>query len=168
MRCLLFRHGIAVSPEDWKGKESERPLTQEGHDKTRRAAEGLRRLNLQPTHILCSPFTRTRETAGIVREMLSRQADIRLCPELVFDQSPLLVFPILQEYPQDATVFCVGHEPHLGQTAALMLFGQGCPGLSLKKAGGCLIGFEGNVKPARGFLEWWLPPAQLRLLGKGK
>jgi phosphohistidine phosphatase len=167
MRCLLFRHGIAVSPENWKGKESERPLTQEGHDRTRKAAEGLRRLDLQPTHILCSPFTRAQETAGIAREVLPGKSDIRLCPELVFDQSPLLLFPILQGYAKDATVLCVGHEPHLGQTAALMVCGKACPGLSMKKAGACLITFEREAKPGWGILEWWLPPAQLRMLGKG-
>ncbi|MCA9469080.1 MAG: hypothetical protein KC643_27050, partial [Nitrospira sp.] len=67
----------------------------------------------------------------------------------------------------NASVLCVGHEPHLGQTAVLMISGKECPRLSLKKAGAVLVSFEGDVRPGRGYLEWWIPPAQLRMLGKG-
>ena len=167
MLCLLFRHGIAISPHEWKGTELSRPLTKEGIMKTRKAADGLRVLNMQPTHILCSPLARTQETARIAKESLGIASDIQLCPELVFDQSPSLLFPILNQLSPNASVLCVGHEPHLGQTAALMISGKECPGLSLKKAGAVLVSFEGDVRPGRGYLEWWIPPAQLRMLGKG-
>ena len=167
MYCLLFRHGIAVSSEEWNGSENERPLTKEGITKTEQVAEGLKRIEIKPTHILCSPFTRTRQTADIAKEILQIKAPIQLCPELVYDQSPMLLFPLLQGFPQDAVVMCVGHEPHLGQTAALMIFGKNASGLSVKKAGGCLIFFDGSVAVGRGHLEWWMAPAQLRTLRKG-
>ncbi|MGD9851551.1 MAG: histidine phosphatase family protein [Nitrospirales bacterium] len=167
MQCLLFRHGIAVSPHDWQGSELSRPLTKEGITKTQKAAEGLQHLGMRPTHILCSPLIRTQETAQIAKEILGCKAKIQLCPELVFDQSPLLLFPILNQFSSTASVLCVGHEPHLGQTAALMISGKECPGLSLKKAGAVLVSFEGEVRPGRGWLEWWIPPAQLRMLRKG-
>jgi phosphohistidine phosphatase len=167
MHCLLFRHGIAVSPDEWNGSESERPLTKEGITKTEQAAVGLKRIGMKPTHLLCSPMTRTRQTADIVRETLQIKATIQLCPELVYDQSPMLLIPILHKLPQDAFVMCVGHEPHLGQTAALMILGKNASGLSIKKAGGCLIFFDGNVGVGQGHLEWWMAPAQLRTLRKG-
>lgn len=168
MQCLLFRHGIAVSPQEWTGTEPDRPLTKEGRAKTRKAVEGIRRLTDPPTHILCSPFIRTQETAGIAREVLGVEVKVQLCPELVFDQPTRLLISLLRGLPRNAMVLCVGHEPHLGQTAALMLTGKECPGLSLKKAGACLIGFEKEVQPGWGFLEWWIPPAPLRMLGKGE
>ncbi len=62
---------------------------------------------------------------------------------------------------------CVGHEPHLGQTAALMLFGYHSPSLSFKKAGSALIAFYKNPIIGQGMLEWWILPAQLRALRKG-
>ena len=167
MYCLLFRHGIAVSSEEWNGSENERPLTKEGITKTEQAAAGLRRIGMKPTHLLCSPLTRTRQTADIVKGILQVKATIQLCPELVYDQSPMLLFPLLQGFPQDAVVMCVGHEPHLGQTAALMIFGKNSSGLAVKKAGGCLISFDGNVGVGLGYLEWWMAPAQLRALRKG-
>ena len=164
MNCLLLRHGIAVSSEEWNGSERERPLTKEGINKTEQVAAGLKRIGMKPTHLLCSPLIRTQQTAEIAKEALQIKATIQLCPELVYDQSPMLLFPILQSLPQDAFVMCVGHEPHLGQTAALMIFGKNSSGLSVKKAGGCLISFDGNVGVGRGNLEWWMAPAQLRAL----
>jgi len=167
MHCLLFRHGIAVSSEEWNGSENERPLTKEGMTKTEQAAAGLKRIGMEPTHLLCSPLTRTQQTASIASEVLQIKAKIQLCPELVYDQSPMRLFPIFHKLPQDAFVMCVGHEPHLGQTAALMIFGKNASGLSLKKAGACLIFFDENVDVGRGHLEWWMAPAQLRALRKG-
>jgi len=167
MYCLLFRHGIAISPEEWNGSEHERPLTEEGITKTKKAAAGLKRIGMEPTHLLCSPLTRTQQTADIAKEILQIKAPIQVCPELVYDQSPMLLFPILNKFPQDALVMCVGHEPHLGQTATLMIFGKHASGLSLKKAGACLISFDGKIEVGGGHLEWWMAPAQLRTLRKG-
>lgn len=167
MHCLLLRHGIAVSSEEWNGSENERPLTKEGITKTKQAVEGLKNLGVEPTHLLCSPLTRTRQTATIAKDILRIQSDMAVTPELVFDQSPMLLFPILLTFPSDAVVMCVGHEPHLGQTAALMLFGKHSPSLGFKKAGSALIAFHKNAIVGKGILEWWIPPAQLRALRKG-
>lgn len=167
MHCLLFRHGIAESPNTWSGDEHSRPLTKEGFTKTEQAIEGLKRIGVEPTHLLCSPLTRTQQTAAIAKNILAVQAEIEITPELVYDQSPMVLFPILQTLPPEAVVMCVGHEPHLGQTAALMLFGNHSPSLSFKKAGSALIAFHKNAIIGQGMLEWWLPPAQLRTLRKG-
>jgi phosphohistidine phosphatase len=167
MHCLLFRHGIAESPNTWSGDEHSRPLTKEGNTKTEQAVEGLKKIGVEPTHLLCSPLTRTRETAQIAKNILSIQSDIEIVPELVYDQSPLLLFPILQALPSEAVVMCVGHEPHLGQTAALMLFGNHASSLSFKKAGSALIAFHNKAMIGQGILEWWIPPAQLRALRRG-
>jgi hypothetical protein len=45
-----------------------------------------------------------------------------------------------------------------------MLFGKPAAGLTLKKAGACLIRFAEGAKPGRGVLEWWLTAGQLRAL----
>jgi phosphohistidine phosphatase len=167
MRCLLFRHGIAETPTNWSGDEYSRPLTTEGVTKTQHAVEGLKRIGVAPTHLLCSPLTRTQQTAEIAKRLLAIQTDIQIVPALVFDQSPTLLFPILQPYPSEAVVMCIGHEPHLGQTAALMLFGNHSPSLSFKNAGSALIAFHKNAAIGQGILELWIPPAQLRALRKG-
>lgn len=166
MNCILFRHGLAVNIEEWGGDDQDRPLTPEGRDKTHKAAGGLLKTGITPTHILSSPFKRTQETAQILKHVLSFDGDIQLCHELLSGASPPKIFPLLNSFPSDACVLCVGHEPHLGSVAGMMLCGKPVFGLSFKKAGGALFSFEGEAKAARGMLQWWIPPAYLRGLRK--
>lgn len=166
MDCLLFRHGIAVDREDWEGEDAERPLTPKGTAKTREAAAGLLRLDVAPTHVLTSPLVRALETAKLIREGLRLKPDVNLCEELRPEAPPEKLLAVLAAYPETACLLCVGHEPHLGEVAGVMLFGKPSPSLSLKKAAACLIQFEGVPKAGRGVLAWWAPPALLRKLGR--
>ena len=165
MECILLRHGIAVPCEDWNGQESQRPLTQEGTKKTRKAIAGLLQLDLKPTHLLSSPFVRASQTASLVQEVFKIK-EVRFCDELLSDARPDKIFPLLSTLPPESCVICTGHEPHLGNLASVMLASKLLGGLSLKKAGACSIGFEGGAKLGQGTLLWWLPPAQLRQLRK--
>jgi phosphohistidine phosphatase len=164
MDCILFRHGIAVDRQDWDGDEEERPLTPKGVEKTRQAAAGLLHLDLAPTILLASPFIRTMETAKLIRETFHLRGDIQQCAELVPDAPPDKLFPVLSSLPPDACVICVGHEPHLGWAAGLMLFGKPVTALTFKKAGACCVRFEEEPRPGAGLLRWWMAPAQLRLI----
>lgn len=164
MDCILLRHGIAVACEDWHGPESERPLTKEGVQKTRNAVAGLKQLGIQPTHLLSSPFTRAWETAEIVAQTFKLDSAIQVCEGLLFHRSPADLIPVLGKLPEESCVICVGHEPHLGQAAALMIFGKPADTLSIKKAGACGVTFHGKPRAGRGSLNWWLTPRQLRQL----
>lgn len=164
MDCILFRHGIAVDQQDWEGDEDERPLTAKGRDKTRQAAAGLVRLDLTPTQLLTSPLLRAMETAKLIREEFQLRPDSQRCDELRPETLPEKIFPLLASFPLDACVICVGHEPHLGALAAIMLFGKPIPGLALKKAGACCIRFEQQPLPGEGSLRWWMAPSQLRMI----
>jgi len=166
MECILFRHGIAADREKWDGPDSQRPLTPKGVDKTRQAAAGLLHLEVTPTHLLTSPYVRARETAKQVRDALEFRQEIQVCDELLPTAPPDKLLVLLSSLPQDACVICVGHEPHLGEAAGLVLFGEPVPGLSLKKAGACSFSFDGAPKAGKGALRWWLTPSQLRSLAK--
>jgi len=168
MRCVLFRHGIAVEWHDWNGDDRTRPLTEEGIEKTKKAVKGLEQLDVRPTQLLCSPFTRTQQTAKIAKDILGFPSDPQLCWELLSDASPEIFLDFFSSFSREDTVLCVGHEPHLGFTAGMMICGQPVPGMSLKKAGACSIYFGGTPRPGAGLLEWWLPPTHLRRLGKGE
>ena len=166
MDCILFRHGIAADWRDWQREDHSRPLTEEGVEKTRKAVQGLIRLGVTPTHLLCSPYLRTRQTADIVKETLLFPGKTQPCAELRPDASPEDVFDVLIAFSEDDCVLCVGHEPLLGHTAGAMLLGQPASGLSFKKAGACCIRFHGKPRHGNGVLQWWLEPAQLRKLAK--
>ena len=81
MHCLLFRHGIAETPNTWSGDEHSRPLTKEGVTKTEQAVKGLKTIGVKPTHLLCSPLTRTRQTAGIAKNILTIRSEIEIVPD---------------------------------------------------------------------------------------
>ncbi|MGB0909291.1 MAG: SixA phosphatase family protein [Nitrospirales bacterium] len=164
MKCILLRHGIAVSQEEWEGQERERPLTRDGINKTRKAIEGLSHIEIQPTHLLSSPLRRALDTAQIMEEVFGLGEIIQVCQELISAQPPIDLFPVLSQLPEESCVICVGHEPHLGQLAAMMISGRYLPGLSLKKAGACAIQFEGKPQIGYGWLEWWMRPSHLRQL----
>ncbi len=166
MDCILFRHGIAMDPSEWDGPEPERPLTAKGQEKTKKAVAGLLALDVVPTHLLTSPFVRARDTAKLIREGLPQRIELQERDELLPDARPDKLIQLLDSLPSNTCVICVGHEPHLGELAGWLVFGKPMPGLALKKAGACCIGFEGAPKPGQGQLRWWLTPAQFRQLGK--
>lgn len=151
---------------EWSGRDAERPLTEKGRSRTRQAASGLLRLELAPTHVLSSPFVRAHETAKLIQEVFRLKAEIRLCDELLPDAHPDKLLTLLSAFLADTCVICIGHEPHLSETAGVLLFGEPTPSLSLKKAGACLIHFDGAPKPGKGHLHWWLTPGLLRALRK--
>ena len=165
MDCILFRHGIATEWSDWAGEDQDRPLTEEGLQKTRQGAKGLRQLGIQVSHVLSSPFLRTKQTAAILEEELEFSGTLQCSPELLSEASPRHFLTLLSQFPKKSVVLCVGHEPHLGHTAGIMLCGQPLYGLSMKKAGACFIQFHGIPEPGGGLLQWWLAPHQLRSLG---
>src|SRR5689334_10005172 len=71
MEIYLLRHAVAA-PRDARKypRDAVRPLTEDGRQKMRKAARGMRSLGLKFDRILTSPLTRAKQTARIVaREM---------------------------------------------------------------------------------------------------
>ena len=164
MDCLFFRHGIAIERQEWSGQEQDRPLTDKGAARTRESGKGLLNLRIKPTHIFSSPLARAHDTAAILQSLIRSKPKIRICPELNPAAPPSTLFALLDALPPDAVALCIGHEPHLSLAAGILLTGKPCSGLSLKKAGACLLHIEESVRPTAGRLEWWLTAAQLRAL----
>jgi phosphohistidine phosphatase len=168
LRCVLFRHGIAAEREEWTGKEADRPLTDKGKRRVRRAAAGLRRLDVRPTHVLTSPLIRAIETAKLLHGILAVRSPLQLVDELLPSANPEKVIGLLHHLPPESCVLCVGHEPQLGMTASVLLSGRQSTAFPLKKAGACMIELPLPAKPGRARLIWWLTPSQLRTIGKEK
>ena len=165
MDCLLLRHGIAVERDEWEGPEADRPLTERGATRVGQVAVGLKRLDVQPTHVLSSPLIRAIETAKIVHRSLRVRSAVQIVDALLPDASPDRLLSILHDLPPESCVLCVGHEPQLGVAASVMLAGKSSTAFPFKKAGACLIELSIPAKPGRGILRWWLTPAQLRDIG---
>lgn len=168
MNCVLFRHGIAIDREEWEGPDEDRPLTDRGAKRVAQVAEGLRWLELQPTHVISSPLLRAIETAKILQDTHRVRAAVQIADELLPDAAPERLLTRLSDLPPESCVYCVGHEPHLGLIASLMLTGKPSMGFPFKKAGACLIEIAIPLKPGRGILRWWMGPSHLRGLGRKK
>ncbi|MGZ8386125.1 MAG: SixA phosphatase family protein [Nitrospira sp.] len=166
MDCILIRHGIAVEPDEWEGAEENRPLTEKGKKRVKQAAVGLAALECKPTHLFTSPFVRAYDTARILRTVVCPVLKVETREELAVGAKPEQLVVLLNTLPSNSVVVCVGHEPQLGEAVSLLLCGKAFPNFPLKKAGAACIEAEGNIKPGQARLRWWLPPMQLRVLGK--
>jgi phosphohistidine phosphatase len=163
MKLYLLRHGDAVEPGDPRYKESERPLTPKGKQRTKQLAHLLRRIEISFDAILSSPLARARETAEIVARNLEIEGNLRtsdfLSPSGNMEK---LVLEIDSICPAPEAVLLVGHEPYLsGFVSLLCTGGPGLP-LTLKKGALCRleVGLLACAKCAE--LEWLLQP---RVLG---
>jgi phosphohistidine phosphatase len=166
VELILFRHGISVDPQDWKGNDNERPLSEEGADRTKQAAKGLARLKLEPDHVYCSPLLRARQTAELAKAELSLKTKIEVIEELMPDAPPEALSVRLAHLPAQAVVLCIGHEPHLSTTIGVMIAGKTPARVEMKKAAACCVEFVGPPKPGAGILQWLLSPKILRAVGR--
>jgi phosphohistidine phosphatase len=166
MDCILIRHGIAVEPDEWEGAEENRPLTEKGKKRVKQAAVGIVALDCKPTHLFTSPFVRAYDTARILRTVVCPVLKVETREELAVGVKPEQLVALLSTLPPDSVVICVGHEPQLGEVVSLLLCGKVLPNFPFKKSGAACIEAEGIIKPNQGRLRWWMPPMQLRVLGK--
>jgi len=128
----LIRHADAVSADE----DPERPLSEKGRRQVGEVCEILRRgPGFKPAEIWHSPLARSRETAELLARGLGLSAPIVLKPGLEPEDDPGKIADGLAA--EDRDIALVGHEPHLGSLAALMIEGAGRAGecIPFRKAG---------------------------------
>lgn len=161
MQLLIIRHAIAV-PRGTPGiPDEDRPLTPEGEQKFREAAEGLAKLVDRPDALLTSPWRRARQTAAIAAAAWGRlepEETAALASGSFEEQAA-----VLDRYPRDATVAVVGHEPWVSELLARLLGTRHDARLEFKKGGAALVDVPGRLAGG-GSLVFYLPPRVLRRL----
>jgi phosphohistidine phosphatase len=167
MNLYLMRHGIAVDAGDPSvADDSQRPLTNKGVKRMRRAARGLRRLGIDFDVILTSPILRARQTADIVAATLGVESRIQeisgLAPESSVEQ---LLFGLTRYYDREHLLL-VGHQPLLGQLLAYLIDvnRQIKVEFNLGKGSLCRVEVDDIPVSNSGALHWLLTSKQLRLL----
>lgn len=128
MELILWRHAEA---EDATGdmRDLDRQLTPRGRKQARRMAIWLEQVLPASCRILVSPARRTVQTA----DALGRK--YRLCEDIAPDAAPEALLAAAGWPDGKGPVLLVGHQPTLGETAALLLTGTTSP-LSIRK--GCV------------------------------
>ena len=170
MNLYLMRHGRAVSGGDPSvTDDSQRPLTDKGIKRTRRAARGLRRLGIRFDAILTSPLRRARQTADVVAATLGLESQVEEISGLAPESSVEHLLFGLTRYQDREDLLLVGHQPLLGQTLAGLLDSGRVSRLEFDLAKGSLCRLEVDALPALkpGRLHWLMTAKQLRLLAHG-
>jgi phosphohistidine phosphatase len=164
MYLLVIRHAAAMEKEEFARtgrSDDERPLTAAGKREMARVARGLRAIVPKLDALAPSPLVRARETAAIV----GRVYHMKVSPatrSLDPDARPTSFARWLATHRKAATVAVVGHEPHLGALVTWLLAGVDEQRVELKKAGACLLRFDGKPRGSGARMEWLLTPAHLR------
>jgi phosphohistidine phosphatase len=116
----LIRHADAVSEEE----DPARPLSVKGRGQVDRLCAILRKDHaFRPAEIWHSPLLRSLETAKLLAKGLGLAAPLVLAPGLKPEDDPQKIASALGAEARDIAV--VGHEPHLGHLASLMVHGPG-------------------------------------------
>ena len=157
MKVYFLRHGVAAEPEDWKGSDYDRPLTDDGRERMAREAKAIRKLDLKLDAILTSPLVRAKQTADIVaRELrMPSKEDERLGGD--FDVSSLEA--ILQGCADLKALMLVGHEPSMSSVIGRLI---GVARIDLKKGGLACVELP-DAATMTGDLLWLIPPKVLLL-----
>lgn len=112
---LLLRHAKSAWP-DAATDDFERPLKRRGRADAQRVGRWLSAAGLRPQRLLCSPATRTRETALLVATELDiAPADIRW-DEHIYEASPDALRACLARHGGHCQrLLLIGHNPGLEQ-----------------------------------------------------
>ncbi|GAB1232385.1 phosphohistidine phosphatase SixA [Ferrigenium sp. UT4] len=122
MELILWRHAEA---EDG-APDLERALTHKGHKQAEKMAAFLRNRLSEPIRILVSPAKRTQQTAHAFSKSFTTY------PAVGPGASAQSVLQAAGWPDAEGTVLVVGHQPVLGQIAALLLADSG-NGFSIRK-----------------------------------
>jgi len=151
MEIYLVRHAEAIERAEGL-EDSTRWLSKKGRKVLQKAACRLRKKRVRPDLIITSPLTRAVQTAELLMAEVGNHAELiangSLAPEATAEQ----VLELIRSHGKRARIMLVGHEPLLGQTAALLLKKERVAGFG-KGSCLCLELCEKPEKPAR--FNWY-------------
>lgn len=117
MELILMRHAETESGASY-AEDSLRPLTENGRNTHRLVGQNMRKLNIRPDIVLCSPRLRAQQTAELTIEELEVDPPIETEQMLDGGYSVDQLLNILSKrmlgLSSDCTILCVGHVPDMG------------------------------------------------------
>ncbi|MSR17719.1 MAG: hypothetical protein EXS00_00870 [Phycisphaerales bacterium] len=159
MELILIRHARAHERDTSRWlDDADRPLTKGGARDFRRLAKALRRWIERPEMVLASRFVRAWRTAEILHKDGRWPAPVE-CPELASDavEGCSGYEALLRQHQSATRIALVGHEPHLGEFAELLL-GARQGSLPLRKGAVAVFDIESLKSGVRGSLRQMVDP----------
>lgn len=158
MKCYFLRHGVAVEAEEFRGSDSDRPLTDEGRERMAREARTMAKLDLDLELIVSSPLVRAKQTAEIVAKALGMHDRLIEDDRAGLGFGPARLGELLREHSDAKSILLVGHEPSMSQT-----IGQVVGGARIDFKKGALARVDFAAPSSGGILLWVVPPKVLAL-----
>ncbi len=124
MHLILWRHAEAVDG----APDLERELTRKGYKQARKMAAWLNQQLPSRVRVIASPAERAQQTAHALTEKFD------VVSSIAPGASPTAILKAANWPDARQSVVLVGHQPTLGEAAALILSGIALP-LSIKKGG---------------------------------
>ncbi len=154
MQIYLLRHGIAEDPTPGQ-PDSARALVPEGRRKLKEVLRLARQADTAVSLILSSPYRRARESADMVSELLSNEAELLESDTLTPDGRPDLVWQEIRAHRAVDSILLASHEPLISATAAYLL---NAPNLRIdfKKGAIMRIDMESFGPQPQGILKWMI------------
>jgi phosphohistidine phosphatase len=165
MRLYIVRHAIAYERDSRQWPDDrDRPLTDAGKQRFRRAAAGLGRLVPAVDLVLSSRLKRAWQTAAILKEDAGWPAPAP-CEALEPEHfSPGAALAAIQPHARAGSIALVGHEPSLSELVSYLLAGdQTHISVEMKKGGVACIELGTHRHGGAGTLLWLAAPKLLRL-----
>jgi phosphohistidine phosphatase len=152
----VIRHAIAAERGAEYPDDTRRPLTGDGISRFQKIVAGLEELEIDVEIVLTSPLLRARQTADLLSKGLRGHPTVvetrALSPGAAYKE----LMTELGRHARRSSVALVGHEPHLGETAARLV---GCAGrFDFRKGGVCRIDVDALPPSGPGRLQWFAPP----------
>jgi phosphohistidine phosphatase len=112
---ILWRHADAGDPGEGQALDLQRPLSAKGEKQAARMSTWLERQLPETARVICSPAARAEQT--VVH--LGRKYKLR--DELAPGNDPAAVLELVQWGKFKGPTLIVGHQPMLGELAAMLL-----------------------------------------------
>lgn len=163
LELYIIRHGLAGEHGTY-ANDNERPLTDEGHRKTKQIAKRLDALDLHFDLILTSPLVRAQQTAEILQTVgLSKHLETSEFLAPGGDLNAWLNWLEQWQSSDRQSLAIVGHEPDLSTWAETLIWGEARQRLVLKKAGAIGLLLPSDGSPIGQSQLFWLTPPRFLL-----
>jgi phosphohistidine phosphatase len=153
MFLYLSQHAEARNKEE----DPERDLTEKGRLDIEAVAHHLKRLNIEVQQIFHSGKTRAQSTAQVLAQHLQPPAGSTAAPGLAPLDDPGIWAERVADLKEN--ILLVGHLPHMGKLAALLMSGDKNRKL-LNFQMGSVIKLR-RMEPGQWALDWMIVPANI-------
>lgn len=163
MNLIVVRHAVAEERETFALKNKEdslRPLTLKGKKRMEKMMGPLKAFIDDASLIVTSPYTRSLQTAEIIRKKFPR-TKVAVAAELVPHSPPQAFIRWLRGQKSEVkNIIVVGHEPQLSVFLSFLLASKNDSFVDLKKSGAACVELPSweEIEEGHAQLLWLIQP----------